>query len=51
MMGRLVRIHFAPGADRNTAHLIYFGTGDEVYPNMYTIFAANGIMIAVTSQI
>ena len=39
MTGRPVRIHFAPGADRNTARLIYFGTGDEVYPNMYAISA------------
>ena len=39
MMGRPVRIHFAPGANQNTARLIYFGTGDEVYPNMYAISA------------
>ena len=39
MTGRPVRIHFAPSADRNTTRLIYFGTGDEVYPNMYAISA------------
>ena len=39
MMGRPVRIHFAPDIDRNTARLIYFGTEDEVYPNMYAISA------------
>ena len=37
--GKTVRIHFAPGADQNTARLIYFGTEDEVYPNMYAISA------------
>ena len=36
---RPVQIHFASGADRNTARLIYFGIGDEVYPNMYAISA------------
>ena len=39
MTGRPVQIHFTPGADRNTARLIYFGLGDEVYPNMYAISA------------
>ena len=39
MTGRPVRIHFALGVDRNTARLIYFGTGDEVYPNMHAISA------------
>ena len=39
MTGRPIRIHFAPGADRNRACLIYFGTADEVYPNMYAISA------------
>ena len=36
-MGRLVRLHFAPGADHSTARMIYFATGDEVYPGMYAI--------------
>ena len=35
--GRLVRLHFAPGADHSTARMIYFATGDEAYPGMYAI--------------
>ena len=36
---RPVRVHFALGADRNTTLLIYFGTGDEVFSDMYAISA------------
>ena len=36
-MGRLVRLHFAPGADHSTTYMIYFATGDEAYHNMYAI--------------
>ena len=39
MTGRPVWIHFALGTDCNTARLVYFGIGDEVYPNMYAISA------------
>ena len=35
--GRPVRLHFAHGADHSTARMIYFATGDEVYPSMYAI--------------
>ena len=35
--GRPVRLHFARGADHSTARMIYFATGDEVYPGMYAI--------------
>ena len=35
--GRPVRLHFAPGADHSTTRMIYFATGDEVYPDMYVI--------------
>ena len=35
--GRLVRLHFAPGANHYMAHLIYFATGDKVYLDMYAI--------------
>ena len=35
--GRLVRLHFAPGADHSIAHMIYFITRDKVYPGMYAI--------------
>ena len=35
--GRLVRLHFTPGADHSMAHLMYFATRDEVYPDMYAI--------------
>ena len=34
---RLVRLHFAPGADHSTARMIYFVTRDEAYPGMYAI--------------
>ena len=36
-MGRPVRLHFPRGADHSTARMIYFATGDEVYPGMYAI--------------
>ena len=35
--GRPVRLHFAPGADHSTAHMMYFATGDEAYLGMYAI--------------
>ena len=35
--GRPVRLHFAPGADHAMARLMYFATGDEIYPDMYAI--------------
>ena len=35
--GRLVRLHFAPGADYGMARLMYFAIGDELYPDMYAI--------------
>ena len=35
--GRPVQLHFAPGADHSTVRMIYFATGDEVYPDMYGI--------------
>ena len=35
--GRPVRLHFVPGADHGMACLMYFATGDEIYPNMYAI--------------
>ena len=35
--GRLVRLHFAPGADHSTARMMYFATGDEAYPGIYAI--------------
>ena len=35
--GRPVRLHFACGADHSTPRMIYFATGDEVYPRMYAI--------------
>ena len=35
--GRPVRFHFAPSTDHSTVHMIYFVTGDEVYPDMYAI--------------
>ena len=35
--GRPVRLHFACGADHSTACMIYFATGDKVYPGMYAI--------------
>ena len=35
--GRPIRLHFAPGADHSTAHMIYFAIGDEAYPGMYAI--------------
>ena len=34
---RPVRLHFTPSADHSTARMIYFATGDEVYPSMYAI--------------
>ena len=34
---RPVRLHFAPGADHAMARLMYFATGDEIYPDMYAI--------------
>ena len=35
--GRPIRLHFAPGVDYSTARMIYFATGDKVYPGMYAI--------------
>ena len=37
-IGRPIQLHFAPGADHSTARMIYFATGDEVYPSMYAIY-------------
>ena len=34
---RPVRLHFAPGADYGMARVMYFATGDELYPGMYEI--------------
>ena len=36
-MGRPIRLHFASGTDHSTARMIYFTTGDKVYPDMYAI--------------
>ena len=35
--GRPIRLHFAPSADHAMARLMYFATGDEIYPDMYAI--------------
>ena len=35
--GRPVQLYFAPGVDHSTVQSIYFGTGDEVYSDMYAI--------------
>ena len=35
--GRPVQLHFARGANHSTARMIFFATGDEVYPGMYAI--------------
>ena len=35
--GRPVQLHFTLGADCSTARMIYFATGDKVYPGMYAI--------------
>ena len=35
--GRLIRLYFAPGADYGMARVMYFATGDELYPGMYAI--------------
>ena len=35
--GRPVWFHFAPGADYGMARVMYFATGDELYPGMYAI--------------
>ena len=35
--GRLVRVYFPPGVDHSMARLMYFATGDKVYPDMYGI--------------
>ena len=36
-MGRPVWLHFAPGVDHGMACLMYFATGDELYPDIYAI--------------
>ena len=36
--GRHVRLYFAPSADHSTTRMIYFASGDKVYPGMYAIF-------------
>ena len=51
MMGRPIQIHFALGADQNTAHLMFLEQEVKFIVTYTPSLPTNGIMITVTSQI